>query len=256
VNMLDAPGQMFGWPWYEGYARTTATCEPLDSTGSRAPIHVYDRRDFESGSAIIGAGVYRRPFGATPLAFPAEYEGDFFFSDIGTGFLRRLRETANGWAIADSVPGQPSATDWGQGYGVVTEYQVGPDGALYYAMNFHLTYFNTGQIRRIQYFSGTTAAPEPAASPFALERPWPSPSRGAVNVGFSLARPSPVRLRVHDLLGRHVQTLAESKSEPAGRRSVAWDGRDAAGALVPAGVYVISLTTPEGRAASRCLIVR
>lgn len=59
-------------------------------------------------------------------------------------------------------------------------------------------------------------------------------------LSFYLTRPTAVRARVIDVLGHPVRTLALGLLAP-GNRKVQWDGRDAAGATVAAGRYVIEL---------------
>jgi len=256
VSLADAPGLQFGWPWYEGYTRTTTTCLD-DSTGSRAPIYMYDRSAFGSFAAIMGAGVYRRPTPTAPHAFPAEYEGDYFFSDLGAGFMRRLKETDGVWSIAPPVPGQPNATDWANRLETVTDYRVGPDGALWYVKNSVAGAPGTGEVHRIHGPPiGGVSVPPAVPAPFRLDRPYPSPSRGSVTIGFTLARPAIVRLSIHDLSGRAVRTLASGERLPGGALARVWDGCDSEGRPVPAGLYVVTLATPEGVASSRCLIAR
>jgi len=257
LNLLDAPGLDFGWPWYEAYTRTSQTCLLEDSTGSVAPIHAYDRQAFFTFSAIMGAGVYRRPSPSAPHAFPAEYEGDYFFSDLGQGFLRRLRQSGANWSLVAPVPGQPSASDWARRLDNVTDYLVGPDGALWYVRSSVAYTPNSGEVHRILGPPESAAAAPPGPGPsFGLNRPYPSPSRGPVTLGLSLARPAFVRLAVHDLSGRAIRTLASGELPAGSGQSFVWDGRDAGGRPVPTGVYVASLTTPEGVASIRCLIVR
>ena len=69
-------------------------------------------------AAVISAGTYASPLCAPPggCGFPAEYEGDYFFSDYYAGFLRRLKGSGSSWAIAPPVPGQPGASNWGSGF--------------------------------------------------------------------------------------------------------------------------------------------
>ena len=65
-------------------------------TGSATfPIYVVDHAS-TGAKAIISAGIYRRPAGAT-RGFPAEYEGEAFVSDYYAGFLRRLHRTGSSW---------------------------------------------------------------------------------------------------------------------------------------------------------------
>ena len=62
-----------------------------------------------------------------------------------------------------------------------------------------------------------------------------------LTIGFSLMRvgsPTPVRVEVYDLSGRLVNELHDAP-ESAGRHSLAWDGVDQSGALVPPGLYLL-----------------
>jgi len=68
----------------------------------------------------------------------------------------------------------------------------------------------------------------------------PNPFGDATTVQFALPRKGRTRLEVFDLGGRRVRVLAEGEREP-GRYTIRWDGRDAAGRRVAAGVYVLRL---------------
>jgi hypothetical protein len=59
-------------------------------------------------------------------------------------------------------------------------------------------------------------------------------------VSFHLERPTAVRARVVDMLGRPVRALALGLFAP-GRSRVEWDGRDVSGREAPAGRYVLEL---------------
>ena len=62
-----------------------------------------------------------------------------------------------------------------------------------------------------------------------------------LTIGFSLMRvgsPTPVRVEVYDLSGRLVNEVHD-EHESAGRHSLAWDGVDQSGALVPPGLYLL-----------------
>jgi flagellar basal-body rod modification protein FlgD len=61
-----------------------------------------------------------------------------------------------------------------------------------------------------------------------------------------------VRLRILDLAGRTVRTLADG-SLAAGTHTVHWDGRDGDGRAVPPGVYRQSLET-AGERVTRLLV--
>jgi len=88
------------------------------------------------------------------------------------------------------------------------------------------------------------ATAAPAAS--APARPayvgnYPNPFNPSTRIVFELAAPAAVDLEIHDAAGRFVRSLARGASYTAGRHEVVWDGRDARGRALPAGVYLCRL---------------
>jgi len=84
--------------------------------------------------------------------------------------------------------------------------------------------------------SGVGDGTRPAVT--ALKAIQPNPTREGANVAFSLASPTDVSLRVYDVAGRLVRTVA-SESLPAGTYVRAWDGRDDNGRVTNAGLYFV-----------------
>ena len=76
---------------------------------------------------------------------------------------------------------------------------------------------------------------------FSLKPNYPNPFNPVTTIYFVLPAASHVRLTVYDLTGRTVTTLVNGVSD-AGYRSVVWQGRDASGQSVPAGVYLYRVT--------------
>jgi hypothetical protein len=72
----------------------------------------------------------------------------------------------------------------------------------------------------------------------------PNPARGTVGVRFRLAAAGEVTLRIYDLVGRCVRTLAEG-AQPAGEQTRVWDGTDDRGGRVGAGVYWVRLVAGD-----------
>jgi hypothetical protein len=99
---------------------------------------------------------------------------------------------------------------------------------------------------------GPVGVGDPASTAFAL-RVGPNPFRGVAEILFALPREGAAEVRIHDLTGREVRTLASS-SFSAGAHSLTWDGRDARGSRVRAGVYFVRLRA-EGRV-SRATVVK
>jgi hypothetical protein len=94
---------------------------------------------------------------------------------------------------------------------------------------------------------------EPLA--FALHQSVPNPARGGAIIGFALPRSGDVELALFGLRGERVRTLV-SGMLPAGRRSVAWDGRDDHGRPVPSGVYFYRLVAGDRQAGRKLVLVR
>jgi len=94
-------------------------------------------------------------------------------------------------------------------------------------------------------FVDPTEAGEPSASgvgrPLAVR---PNPAVGTSTLSFSLPVPAAARLTVFDVTGRQVRALRAGRLS-AGEHAVAWDGRDDAGRMVPAGVYLARLVAGD-----------
>jgi hypothetical protein len=96
---------------------------------------------------------------------------------------------------------------------------------------------------RTEIEQGVLAAPSPDAGPLAL-RAFPNPFAAASRFSFTLPREGPVSVKVFGVDGRETVTLANGP-RAAGTHTIAWDGRDAHGARVPAGVYFVRVSAPD-----------
>jgi len=94
----------------------------------------------------------------------------------------------------------------------------------------------------------------PSPGHLELAAPTPDPVRGAARFAFALPASGLARLELFDLQGRHVATLARG-TLPAGRYTLAWDGRDESGQPAPAGVYLALLSAATGRASRRFVVL-
>ena len=101
--------------------------------------------------------------------------------------------------------------------------------------------------------SGPVAGVPADPAHLALSTPWPQPARGPVRMAFALAEAGEARLEVFDALGRLVRVLAEGR-HAAGAQECAWDLRDARGAAVSPGVYLIRARTESGEARQRVVV--
>ena len=73
------------------------------------------------------------------------------------------------------------------------------------------------------------------------QAPAPNLTSASATVAFYLPRSGKVRMTVHDVSGRLVDTLAD-KTYPGGYHSVTWKGTSYSGRKMPAGVYFFRLS--------------
>ncbi len=99
-----------------------------------------------------------------------------------------------------------------------------------------------------------TGAGVPAA--LVLNAPTPNPFNPHTSVVFALPAAEAVDLRVHDLTGRVVRTLADGRLYGPGRHEVGWDGTDDAGRALASGVYVVRLRAGGQLRSVRVALVR
>jgi hypothetical protein len=83
----------------------------------------------------------------------------------------------------------------------------------------------------------------------------PNPFRGATEIAFTLPATGPTRLAVFDLAGRRAVILVDAVRD-AGTHTLRWDGRDAHGAPLSAGVYLLRLEFGGNVEARRVVLAR
>jgi len=81
----------------------------------------------------------------------------------------------------------------------------------------------------------------------------PNPANPGTTVSFTLPEAGSARVRVYDSGGRMITTLADG-ARAAGNHAVSWDGTDAVGRPVAAGVYYVRLQA-NGSTTDRKLVV-
>lgn len=84
--------------------------------------------------------------------------------------------------------------------------------------------------------------------------PFPSPASGDVAFGYTVGAEGPVELTIYDLGGRQVRVLFGPQAP--GPHQLVWDGRDRAGRMVGAGIYVAALTMGGQRFERRFALLR
>ena len=88
----------------------------------------------------------------------------------------------------------------------------------------------------------------------ALGQNYPNPFNPSTLIPFETSAGGRVRLDVFNVLGQRVVTLVD-EVRPAGPHKAQWDGIDAAGRAVGAGVYIYRLSTGQWQEARKLLLI-
>jgi hypothetical protein len=105
--------------------------------------------------------------------------------------------------------------------------------------------------------SVTVGPPEPEEVPIPLnmEQNYPNPFNPVTEISYELPAAGHVRIDVYDVRGRKVVTLVDEYQEP-GRKTVSWNGLDAAGTAVSSGVYFCRLQAGKSIVVKKMTLLR
>ncbi len=87
-----------------------------------------------------------------------------------------------------------------------------------------------------------------------LSQPHPNPSRGRVEIEYTLPWDCDVRINIYDATGRKVKELI-SKREKSGKHRVFWDLKNDRGKKVKTGIYFIHLVCMGKSLTKRVLVL-
>ena len=169
-------GADYGWNVREGPCRrgTYTDCGP-PPVGMTNPIFSYRHDSTGCGSITGGAFV-------TNGVWPAEYEGDYLFSDYVCGRIYRLERNGDTYETTEFASGL------GGGSAVHMEFgSTGASQALYYT-----TYFDGGEVHRIAFTGDANRAPtaeltaSPASGPVPLQVDFDGAGSGDPDAGDTL----------------------------------------------------------------------
>ena len=86
--------------------------------------------------------------------------------------------------------------------------------------------------------------------------PWPNPATRIMNFEFRTPGEAAARAEIVDVAGRRVSRPLKDQALSGGTHRFQWDGLDASGARVAAGVYLIRVTSGTASAVQRIVLVR
>lgn len=88
-----------------------------------------------------------------------------------------------------------------------------------------------------------------------LSQNSPNPFSSITNISYTTKSSGTARLEIYNLRGQLVKTLV-SETKSAGNHTASWDGLDASGRAVSAGIYLYRLSTKDGSSTRKMLIVK
>ncbi|MBU1073800.1 T9SS type A sorting domain-containing protein, partial [bacterium] len=84
---------------------------------------------------------------------------------------------------------------------------------------------------------------------------YPNPFNPATEIRFALPSQQPITLKVYDVAGREVATLAAGLHE-AGTHAFIWRGENDDGARVASGLYFYRLMTEDGPETRKMMLLK
>jgi hypothetical protein len=94
---------------------------------------------------------------------------------------------------------------------------------------------------------------EPVA--FQLFQNYPNPFNPETVIHYSIPKNGHAELVLYNALGQKVRTLIDADAK-TGAHGAVWNGRDDSGRLLPSGVYIYRLKTPESAAVRKMILIR
>jgi flagellar hook assembly protein FlgD len=99
------------------------------------------------------------------------------------------------------------------------------------------------------------ASEETLPEGYALLQNHPNPFNPETEIGFQLPEANHVVLRVYDILGQEIRTLAD-KTYEAGYYSITWNAKDNAGSPVSSGIYLYQIQAGSFRQVKKMSLMR
>lgn len=165
--------------------------------------------------------------------------------DINPGLFRVLRAEAPGGQGVQALPADGISRLAAARYAC-------EDADVVVGRTYTYTVEISGAERQTLFRTTITAVPFAEA---AIRRVAPNPFGDRTAIAFDIPAPGRVALRVYDVRGALVASLADAV-HPAGTSTLYWDGRDASGKLLPSGVYFVRMDYAGRFFQRKVLVVR
>lgn len=93
------------------------------------------------------------------------------------------------------------------------------------------------------------------AGRFRMAENYPNPFNEFTVIPFHLERDERIRIRILNVLGREIMTLADEMMH-AGDHEIIWDGRNSRGGMAPTGTYLVEMRSRNGRVVQKLEKIR
>jgi hypothetical protein len=103
----------------------------------------------------------------------------------------------------------------------------------------------------LELAKGSDSRPED----FSLSQNYPNPFNPQTSIRYALPQDAQVRLVIYNVLGRRVRTLVDER-QPAGYKTVCWDGKDERGDPAASGVYFYRIDADQFSEVKKMMLVK
>ncbi len=119
--------------------------------------------------------------------------------------------------------------------------------------------FKTLLIKTLEWMGSFTAVeqmkPHKVLDTFKLAQNYPNPFNPTTSIAYNLPLESQVQIKVYNILGQHVRTLVNMRQE-AGQHTIQWNGKDARGVTVSAGIYFYQMKAGKYRDMKKMFFIK
>jgi choice-of-anchor B domain-containing protein len=263
IHNVHVRGDFAYCSWYNGYALqiVDVTNPPVPVlaagyaiTGSGLSWDVYPY--FPSGRIIIGAGstglwIFRfsglQPRVPVALLSPSDHETITPGNSITFRWTKSadLDKDPHYYELHLSGPGVDTMWVSNDSVASLTDLSILSNGQEYHWYIVTRDEWNTTMSPQTFSFiyDGTTGAPTVVQTPaeFQLEQNYPNPFNPSTTIGYQLAEPGQVVLRVYNVLGQQVAELVNTY-QVSGSYHIHFDTRDVTAQALASGVYLYRLS--------------
>ncbi len=121
--------------------------------------------------------------------------------------------------------------------------------------NYQEDYSNFSNIINLDYLVSTDNENNDVTLVTALQRNYPNPFNPETNIAYSLAKASPVRLKIFNLKGQLVKTLV-NEYQSAGNHKTVWNGKNNQNKAVASGMYFIRIETDNYQKTQKAVLMK